>query len=459
MILEHQQAEIAEPPTPAAQSGDEVAAYDVANTRRAAWGSAVGSVVEWYDFALYGSAVALVFSTEFFPSSNPSLGLLAGFATFAVGYLIRPLGGVVFGHLGDRLGRKPIMFITLILMGLSTAGIGLLPTYQHIGFWAPLLLVVLRMFEGLGAGAEYAGAVVLSAESSEPAHRGYYSSWSGAAAWIGSALGTLAFQAMISLSGDGFLVWGWRVPFLLSLALVGLSFFIRFHVDEPTQLQSSHQHGDHPDVPFMTLLAGGKRRLAIGIGSNLMLSGFSYIPQVWILSYLLDHEHVAQSSALWITTGLLLLAAPTVPLFGMLGDRIGRRRLMLFSTVCGIIMPIPMFAVIDIGNPWLTLVALLMCFVFAVATSYAAQAAFLPELFPPSLRYSGVAFSREFSGAIFAGTAPLVATWLVSVTGNWHGVAAYMMVFALAGFISAYYSKYFRQDEHQHKNANFNAPA
>ena len=188
--------------------------------RRASAAAAVGSLVEWYDFALYGAAAALVFNHYFFSAIDPVVGLIASFATFAVGYFARPFGGIIFGHLGDKIGRKPVMIMTLTLMGISTALIGLLPGYDSIGVAAPILLVLLRVFQGLGAGAEYAGAVVLSAESARPKKRGFYASWSASGVWLGSALGLLVFQLMLWISGDGFLTWGWRVPFLLSLVML-----------------------------------------------------------------------------------------------------------------------------------------------------------------------------------------------------------------------------------------------
>ena len=426
-------------------------------SRRAAAASAVGSLVEWYDFALYGAAAALVFNTYFFVGDDPVTGLLLSFATFAVGYFARPLGGILFGHLGDKIGRKPVMIACLVLMGLSTTAIGILPSYDSVGLLAPILLVSLRILQGLGAGAEYAGAVVLSSESSIPTHRGFYASWSGAGVWIGSALGLLTMQLMVVVTGDSFIVWGWRIPFLLSLVLLVISMYIRRKVSETEQFKHAEKTDQIVRVPFLTLLRSEKRRLLVAFGSNFMLSGVSYIPQVWALSYLTNDLGVAAALALGINAIILLSGAVFMPILGRLGDRVGRRRLYMFGAGFGALWAVPMFMLLDTRNPVLMTVALAICFVGAVATCYAAQAAFLAELFPPALRYSGVAFARELSGAVLGGTAPLIATALIAATGHWYAIAGFMIANAVVGLIAVYYSKYFRSDEDQADDERFNA--
>ncbi|WP_449278048.1 MFS transporter [Leucobacter sp. GX24907] len=425
-------------------------------SRRAAAASAVGSLVEWYDFALYGAAAALVFNTYFFVGEDPVTGLLLSFATFAVGYFARPFGGILFGHLGDKIGRKPVMIACLVLMGLSTAVIGVLPSYESVGLLAPILLVLLRILQGLGAGAEYAGAVVLSSESSIPSHRGFYASWSGAGVWIGSALGLLTMQLMVFVTGDNFTTWGWRIPFLLSLVMLAISMYIRRRVSETEQFKHAEETNQIVRVPFFTLLKSEKRRLLVALGSNFMLSGFSYIPQVWALSYLTNDLGVAAALALGINAIILLAGAAFMPFFGRLGDRLGRRRLYMFGAAFGAVWAAPMFMLIDTRNPVLMTVALVVCFVGAVATCYASQAAFLAELFPPALRYSGVAFARELSGAVLGGTAPLIATALIASTGHWYAIAGFMIVNAVVGFIAVYFSKYFRSDDDQGNDERFN---
>ncbi|WNI34503.1 MFS transporter [Streptomyces sp. ITFR-6] len=414
--------------------------------RRAASASAVGSLVEWYDFGLYGAAATLIFKEYFFGTDDAFVGLMAAFATFAVGYFARPFGGMVFGHLGDKIGRKPVMMVTLALMGISTTLIGLLPGYDTVGWLAPLLLVLLRVLQGLGAGAEYAGAVVLSSESAPARHRGFYASWSGAGVWIGSALGLAVFQLMLTLTGDSFYTWGWRVPFLFSVALLGISLYIRRRVEETEPFTATKEAAAAESVPLARLLRTEKRRLAAALGSNVILSGYSYIPQVWILSYLTQDVGLSAGLALGINATVLLSGAALMPYFGALGDRIGRRRLFLYGTGFGIIWPFPMFLLIDTGNTALIIAAIVICFVGAVAVCYAAQAAFLTEMFPPAIRYSGIAFARETSGALLAGTTPLVATGLLAAAGHWWPIAVCMVVYATIALLSVHYSRHFRSD-------------
>ncbi|MET7640936.1 MFS transporter [Streptomyces sp. NPDC005438] len=423
--------------------------------RRAASASAVGSLVEWYDFGLYGAAATLIFKDYFFGTDDAFVGLMAAFATFAVGYFARPFGGMVFGHLGDRIGRKPVMVATLALMGLSTMLIGVLPGYETAGWFAPFLLVVLRLLQGLGAGAEYAGAVVLSSESAPARQRGFYASWSGAGVWIGSALGLTVFQLMLELTGDSFYTWGWRLPFLLSVALLAVSLYIRRRVEETEAFVRTKETRQEESVPLVRLMRTEKRRLATALGSNVILSGYSYIPQVWILSYLTENVGVAAGLALGINATVLLSGALFMPFFGSLGDRVGRRRLFLYGTGFGVIWPVPMFWLIDSHHTALIIVGIVVCFVGAVAVCYAAQAAFLTEMFPPAIRYSGIAFARETSGALLAGTTPLVATGLLHAADHWWPIALCMVVYALIALVSVYYSRHFRSDALQADGDSF----
>ncbi|AMM31639.1 hypothetical protein SA2016_0954 [Sinomonas atrocyanea] len=425
------------------------------NARRAAAASAVGSLVEWYDFALYGAAAALIFKGYFFGSSDPAVGLIAAFATFAVGYFARPFGGIVFGHLGDKIGRKPVMVVTLMIMGLSTALIAVLPGYANIGFASPALLVALRILQGLGAGAEYAGAIILSSESSGPARRGFYASWSGSATWVGSALALFAFQAVLGITGPAFYTWGWRIPFLLSLVMLAVSYYIRRRVFETEQFKKAQDNAEIERIPLLRLFRTEKRRLLVAMGCN-FFSGFSYIPQVWALSYLTNNIGLAALLALGINAALLVAGAATAPYFGHLSDRIGRRKLYMAGLVFAAAGAFPMFMIIDTHQPALIAVDLVVYFVGAVSTVFAAQAAFLTELFPPAVRYTGVAFAREITGAILGGAAPLIATALFAWSGHWWPIALYMVANALVALVAVYYSKYFRSDTNQGSEDRFN---
>ena len=419
--------------------------------RRAAMAAAVGSTVEWYDFALYGAAASLIFNKHFFVGDDPTTGLLLSFATFAVGYLARPLGGVIFGHLGDKVGRKPVMIFCLTLMGVCTALIGLLPDYQSIGLSAPLILVALRIMQGLGAGAEYAGAVVMSTESSPPTSRGFYASWSGSGVWLGSAIGLIVMQLTLWATGDKFDSWGWRLPFLFSLIMLGVSLYIRRQVSETDDFKEIDIKNEKTKIPLVSLFKTEKRRLLIGLCSNFMLSGFSYIPQVWALSYLTNNLGMAAMIALGINAIVLISGSVFMPIMGRIGDVIGRRRLFLWGAAFGGIWTIPMFLLIETRHPVLATIGLAVCFFGSVAACYASQAAFLTELFPPQTRYSAVAFSREVSGAILGGLTPLIATAIISATGHWAGIAIFMIANAAVAFIAVWYSKRFRNDAEQWK--------
>ncbi|MEU7888653.1 MFS transporter [Microbispora bryophytorum] len=417
--------------------------------RRAAGAALVGTLIEWYDFALYGAAAALIFKDQFFGADNQLTGLLAAFATFAVGYFARPIGGIVFGHLGDRIGRKPVMITTLLIMGICTALIGTLPTYATAGVLAPVLLVALRVIQGLGAGAEYAGAITLSAEASTPGRRGFYSSWSGVGLWLGSALGLLTFNALDALTGDGFLVWGWRIPFLASVIVLAISLYVRLRVTETRQPGDEAAGKAAHKIPLVTLLATEKRRLLVALGSNFLLSGFTYIPQVWALSYLTNNLGMAAGIGLAINAAIFLVGSPFLPYFGKLGDRIGRRKLLMFAACFGIVWTVPMFLLIDTRNPWLVAAGLIICWVGVASTGVAAQGAFLTELFPAATRYSGIAFAREITGAILGGLAPLIATALYAGAGHWWPIAIFMGANALITLIAAHQSKHFRSDADQ----------
>lgn len=275
--------------------------------------------------------------------------------------------------------------------------------------------------------------------------------------WVGSALGLTVFQLMLTLTGDSFYTWGWRVPFLLSIALLGISLYIRRRVEETDAFVATKEAAAEENVPLARLMKTEKRRLAAALGSNVILSGYSYIPQVWILSYLTENIGVAAGLALGINATVLLSGALFMPYFGALGDRIGRRRLFLWGTGFGIVWPVPMFLLIDTGNTALIIAGIVVCFVGAVAVCYAAQAAFLTEMFPPAIRYSGIAFARETSGALLAGTTPLVATGLLAFADHWWPIALCMVVYAAIAMYSVHYSRHFRSDARQFDPDSFEA--
>ncbi|WP_440104566.1 MFS transporter [Streptosporangium sp. H16] len=375
----------------------------------------VGTALEFYDHALFGLGAAIVFDEQFFPADMPLAGTLGSFAAFAVGFLARPIGGVVFAHFGDRVGRKPMLVVTLLLMGLSTVGIGLLPTYEQVGLAAPVLLVLLRLAQGFGAGAEYAGALVLVAETSAPRRRGLWASLPGAGVQIGILTATLVFTAVTAL--PSFETWGWRLPFLLSLVGVGVGLSLRFRVPESELFERERARG-LSRFPALEVVRRQPRILLIAFAANAPFGAIAYIFSVFVLSY------VTRTLGLPATVGLvakLLSAAVAIavtPLFGLLADRVGRRPVFLGTALLLAVFAFPMFWLIDTGRPELVILAVVLGYGVCVAGMFAVLASLLTELFDTRHRYSGVTIAREWTAALTSGPAPLVAAGLVAGAGG-----------------------------------------
>ncbi|SDI62593.1 Sugar phosphate permease [Nonomuraea jiangxiensis] len=415
-------------------------------TRRPVTKAAViGTALEFYDHALFGLGAAIVFDRQFFPADQPLAGTLGSFAAFAVGFLARPIGGVVFGHFGDRVGRKPMLVMTLLLMGLSTVGIGLLPTYDQVGQAAPVLLTLLRLAQGFGAGAEYAGALVMVAETSDPRRRGLWASLPGAGVQIGILTATLAFTAVTAL--PSFETWGWRLPFLLSLVGVGVGLFLRFRVPESELFERERARG-LSRFPALEVLRRQPRILLIAFAANAPFGAIAYILNVFMLSY------VTRTLGLPATVGLvakLLSAAVAIavtPLFGLLADRVGRRPVFLSTALLLGVFAFPMFWLVDTGHPGLVILAITVGYGVCVAGMFAVLASLLTELFATRHRYSGVAIAREWTAALTSGPAPLVAATLVAAAGgaSWP-IAVLLMVCAAITFTAVLFAP-----ETRHRN-------
>ncbi|MEV4020768.1 MFS transporter [Nonomuraea angiospora] len=375
----------------------------------------IGTAIEFYDLALFGLAAAIVFNDQFFPADAPLAGTLGSFAAFAVGFLARPIGGLVFGHVGDRVGRKPALVITLLLMGLATTGIGLLPTYDQVGLAAPIMLVALRLAQGFGAGAEYAGALVMVAEASDPRRRGLWASLPGAGVQIGILIATLVFTAVAPL--PSFESWAWRVPFLLSLVGVGVGLFLRIRVPESELFQRERGRG-LSRFPALEVFRRQPRSLLIAVAVNAPYGAIGYILNVFVLSY------VTRTLGLPATVGLtgnLLSSAVAIaltPLFGLLADRVGRRPVFLGAALALSLFAFPMFWLIDTARPELVILAVTLGYGVCVTAMFAVLASMLTEWFGTRYRYSGIAIAREWTAALTSGPAPLVASALVAGAGG-----------------------------------------
>ena len=422
--------------------------------------SFLGTMIEWYDFFLYGTASALVFNKLFFPDLDPRTGTLAAFATNAVGFFARPLGGVVFGHYGDRIGRKSMLVTTLVIMGVATCLIGLLPTYGTIGIAAPILLVVLRFAQGFGVGGEWGGAVLMAVEHGHQGRRGLYASWVQAGVAAGMILSSGVFGLFSRLPEDQFLAWGWRVPFLLGVVLRGIGLFIRVRVME-TPLFAAHLAKEKPQtMPILEVLRDYPRNVLLAMGARCGENASFYIITVFVLSYatatLSDGTLTGeQLAALKSAKREVILRAVVIgsifqfvaiPILGWLSDLWGRRKVYLSGTVLMAAFAWPFFQLVDTQSPLWISVAVTLGLVIHAAM-YAPQAAFFAELFGTRVRYSGASFGYQLASPLAGGLAPLIATQLLKWSDNnpWP-VAAYV-----AGMCAITWVSVFLAEETHHR--------
>ena len=387
--------------------------------------SFIGTTVEWYDFFLYGTAAALVFNKLFFPNLDSLAGTLSAYGTFAVGFLARPLGGAVFGHYGDRVGRKTMLVWSLLLMGAATALIGVLPTYSSIGVWAPVLLVALRFVQGFGVGGEWGGAVLMAVEHSPEGKRGLSGSWPQMGVPAGLLLATGIFALLSSrLSEAEFLAWGWRVPFLLSVLLIGLGLFVRLRLREtPSFTQLKEQCGTS-SAPLVQVFRDHPREVLVGMGMRFAQNVLFYIFTVFVLSYGETTLHYPKSTMLGgVATGAAV-GLFSIPLFGALSDRLGRRPVYLAGAVISLLYAFPFFWLLDRG-PGFVALAIVLGLNVGQDMMYGPQAAYFSELFSTRVRYSGASLIYQLTSVFSGGLAPFIATLLLVRYGA-NAIATYM---------------------------------
>lgn len=390
--------------------------------------AAVGSALEWYDFFIYGTASALVFGELFFPKFDVQVALLAAFATFGVGFLARPIGGLVFGHFGDRLGRKPMLVLTLLLVGGGTFLIGLLPTYATAGPWAPILLLLLRLIQGFGAGAEYGGAVILAVEYAPHTRRGWFGAFAPMGVTIGNLLAAAVFYCVTLLPKNALLSWGWRIPFLLSFALLGLGLYIRTRVAETPVFTSVSTKQGRLRLPAFEAIRCHPKNFFVVIGARLAENGLGYLFPVFGLSYMINTLHVPRPTAV---AGVMLgngVEIAGILFFSWLSDRVGRRPVYIGGALFSAAFAFPFFLLVGTRNPALVALAFMLIMGVGGGAMFGPQAAFFAELFGPRLRYSGFAFARELGSILAGGPAPFIATLLVGwMAGAPWGVACYVI--------------------------------
>jgi len=401
--------------------------------------SAIGSALEWYDFFIYGTAAALVFNELFFPKLDPRIGTLAAFATFGVGFFARPFGGIVFGHFGDRMGRKPMLVATLLLVGVATFLIGLIPTYDQIGVWAPALLVAMRLLQGFGAGAEYGGAVIFAVEYAPDGKRGLFGSWAPIGVTLGNLMAAGVFALVTLLPKEDLLAWGWRIPFLLSAVLVAFGLYIRLSVAETPVFSQVTETRRPLKAPVLDAIRRHPRSFLVVIGARLAENGLGYLFPVFGLNYVVQQLGMPKSTALFGVIVSQFLSLITIPLFSALSDRIGRRPVYLGAALFSAAWAFPFFMLCETKEPVLIWLAFIGATAIGVAGMFGPQAAYFTELFGPRVRFGGFAFARELGSILAGGPAPFLAAYLMAQSGgNPWSVALYIIVLSLLTALAVY---------------------
>ena len=405
--------------------------------RLVAVASLLGTTIEWYDFFLYNTAAALVFNKLFFPTFDPFVGTLLAFSTYTVGFVARPIGAVVIGHYGDKVGRRSMLALTLVMMGVATCLIGALPTYATIGPWAAVLLVVLRIVQGFGVGGQWGGAVLMTVEHAPAGQRGFYGSWPQIGVPAGLLTSTIIFSLFTKLPPDQFLAWGWRVPFLMSVVLVGVGLLIRLKVLETPAFTKMKETRALVRQPILEVFRRYPKQVLQAAGMRCAENGSFYIYSAFMLVYATQHSHIDRSVAL---NGIMIASACefiAVPAYGALTDRIGRRPVYMFGAIMTAVLAFPLFWLFDTRSTPLVWLALLLVFLCSHAPMYAPQGAFFSELFGTSVRYSGASLGAQLSAAVAGGFSPLIATALLPRYGP-NAIAIYIIGMACITIVAVW---------------------
>ena len=396
-----------------------------------AFAATIGTIIEWYDFVIYGTAAALVFNGLFFPNIDPRISTLASLGSFAVGFLARPIGAAIFGHFGDRLGRKSMLMVTMIGMGVSTATIGILPTYAQIGFWAPLLLVLLRVIQGVALGGEWGGASLMVLEHAPPRRRGFFGSLVQVGFPIGLVSASAVFSVVSMLPETDFKAWGWRIPFILSLLLIAVGLFVRARIPETPAFEEIKTRGQIVRSPFSQMLLKNPRDFLIATGLKLSEVSWVYMLTIFIVLYGTTKLGMPKSLLLNAIVLAALLEALTIPLFGYLSDIYGRRSLYFAGVAFTVVFAFPLFWLLDMKSTQVVILTIVVALNFGHGLMFAPESAYFPELFGTQVRYSGASFGFQVSAAIGGGFAPIIATALAAYTGGTAGVSIMLILLAL----------------------------
>jgi MFS family permease len=408
-----------------------------AQLRKAVIASTVGTAIEWYDFFLYGTAAGLVFGKLYFPNESALAGTLAAFGTYFIGFVGRPIGAAIFGHYGDRIGRKATLIATLLCMGLATFAIAFVPTYSSIGIWGAVLLTVLRAIQGIGVGGEWGGSVLLAMEWSRThGQRGLVAAWPQFGVPCGLLLSTLAVMAFSRWAGDDFLTWGWRVPFALSIILVGIGLWIRLGILETPVFQKLLDTNKIEKAPIVEVIKRQPKEIILSALLRLSEQAPFYVFTAFVFAYTVGTLKMDRN---FILTAVLVAACVsffTIPISGHLSDKIGRKNMYLIGVVTMGLFGFLYFGMVDTAVPALVFIAIVLSLI-PHDMQYGPQAALIAESFPPRLRYSGSSLGYQLASIIAGGPAPIIATALFAAYGSGYAIAGYIAVLAVISFISA----------------------
>ncbi|MFT8247230.1 MFS transporter [Roseomonas sp. BN140053] len=420
----------------AAAQSTAVPATSAEAAQRVAVACLIGTTIEWYDFFIYGTAAALIFNTQFFPQGSSTLAAMAAFGTFAVGFVARPVGAAVMGHYGDKIGRKAMLVLSLLTMGVATVLIGILPTYAQIGVLAPVLLVLLRLLQGFGVGGEWGGAILMAVEHAPASRRGFYGGFPQMGVAAGLILANLAFLLVtLVLSDEAFASYGWRIPFIISAVLVVLGLYVRATVSESPVFAAMKSKGHEQRMPIIEVFRRSPRQVLLGGMACLAQNGMGYVVLVFMLSYGTTRLGLPRSTMLAIIIAANVLELAATLYFAKLSDRLGRRTVFLGGTGCGVIVGALFFTVVDTGSAAAVLAAVVAARL-CIAAMYGPLAAMLCEMFDTDIRFSGISISYQLGSIVGGALAPFIASLLLAGTGTSLSVSAYMAALCLISFFS-----------------------
>lgn len=406
--------------------------------RRVVFASLIGATIEWYDFFLYGVIAGIVFNHLYFPANDPLVSMVLAYATFAVGFVARPLGGIIFGHFGDRLGRKQMLVLTILIMGVATVLIGVLPTYDQIGVAAPILLLMLRVAQGIGIGGEWGGAVLMAYEFAPENRRGFYASIPQIGLAIGLCLSSGVVALLSLLPNEAFMSWGWRSAFVGSVVLIIIGLYIRLKVAETPDFAAVKEEQQEFKIPFVELIRTYPRNILLGMGARYIDGVFFNVFAVFSIVYLSKYVQVDRTTALWLVCLSAFVMVVAIPLFGKLSDRWGRPKTYAIGSLLLALVTFPAFMMMGSGSLPLIALSLILPFGIIYAMCYGPEAALFSDLFDVKVRYTGISFVYQFSGIFASGITPIIATYLISYgNGEPWLLAGYVVFAALVSMVSA----------------------